>query len=218
MTVEELELFFRTQFDDAVEPYLVSSEDFLEYLNEAQAEACIRAKLLFDRTSDFCNIPVSTDVQSYEIDEIIYAIVEAFVTDSSDRVTPVLIVDRIELDRLCPDWRQETGLAKYLIQYDDHIEISPKPTEDTTLNVECYLLPIELLTDSDIPQISKVNHRRLLHWVKYRAYDTQDSDVADKSKALEELAMFERIFGIRPNANNIRNHYSNRPHRNKVCL
>lgn len=218
MNVEELEALFRVHIDDRNEPYLISSSEFLDYLNEAQEEACIRSRLLFDRTSDFCTIAVTAGKDSYTLDESVYAIVDAFVTDSGGAITPLFLSDRIELDRVLPDWRELNELPQYLIQYDDHIELVPKPSEDVTVNIECHVLPEELTSTSHTPQISRVNHRRLLHWVKYRAYDMQDSDILDKSKSLEEKAMFEKIFGIRPNARNTRMQYMNREHRNKVCI
>lgn len=218
MNVEGLENLFRAQFDDMVSPYLVSEESFLDYLNEAQEEACIRSRLLFDRTSGSCSIKVSTGKQSYIIDDSIYVIVDAFITDQSGKIAPLVITDRIELDKMFPEWRQESGAPTHLIQYDDHVELSPKPDNTFTLNIECHLLPGALSSLSCEPQINRANHRRLLHWVKYRAYDSQDNDIHDVKKSQHELRAFESIFGVRPRADNTRNQYSSTPHRNKVHI
>lgn len=218
MTVGELEALFRIQFDDSVKPYLISSDVFVEYLNEAQIEACIRSRLIFDRSSPICNINVDNSHYSYLIDEQIYAIVDAFITDLSGNVVRLDITDRIALDNRFQDWREsKNGVPKYLIQYDDHIELSPIPDNSYTLNIECQMLP-EKLSESGSPQIGIANHRNLLHWVYYRAYGVQDNDVTDSSKSFSALAMFEKVFGTYRTASNTRNQYTNTPHRNKVCL
>jgi len=219
MTAEELETLFRVQTDDVVLDYLVSEESFLEYLNEAQQEACIRSKLLFDRSSSITRLSTLTGVDSYVIDDSIYTIKEAFIT-AANETTRLFIVDSIELDRLCPEWRQETGVPKYLIPYDDHIELSPKPGDAYEIKLECYLVPDEI-SDTSMEselQIKKIHHRKLLHWVKHKSYETQDNDILDKNKSLEELAKFERAFGFRPTAKYMKKQYANIPKRNKVCL
>ena len=218
MNVDGLESLFRSLINDDLEPYLVSSENFLEYLNEAQQEACIRSRLLFDRTSKACSLAVKTDVSSYKVNDSIYAIVKAFITDASGKTTELLITDRIELDRVIPEWREERDRPLRLMAYDNRLELSPAPDNDYTLKIECYKLPSELISESDVPEISKVHHRNLLYWVKYKSHSIQDVEILDKKLSEEALFMFDKIFGAQPTANKSRDNYANRPHRNKVCI
>lgn len=217
MFVEELENLFRTLVDDIEEPYLVSHESFLEYLNDAQEEACIRSRLIFDNFSSFCKIKTKNNVKKYNINERIYVVLNAFVNDGNEDV-PLKITERLEMDRISSTWRTETGKPLYLIQYDNHIELSPVPDDQFNIKIECYLTPLELTNKSDSPEINKTNHRKLLHWVKHRYYDLQDNDIVEVRKSNSELIMFEKTFGVRPSANNMRSRYKNRPQFNKVHI
>ena len=51
MTLAELIAAFRLESDDRVTPYLWSDAEIAGYLAEAENEACIRARLLFDETT-----------------------------------------------------------------------------------------------------------------------------------------------------------------------
>ena len=217
MTVGELEILFRTMIDDKEEPFLVSHESFLEYIDEAQEEACIRSRLIFDNFSSFTEIKIKEGVKKYNLNEKIYVITNAFIDDGNETIQ-LKITDRLEMDRVLPNWRKESGKPLFLIQYDNHFELNPVPDGVNKLNIECYLYPEKITNAHSSLQISSVNHRKLLHWVKYKYYDSQDNDIVDIGKSEKELNMFEKIFGSRPSANNMRSRYLNRPQFNKVYM
>ena len=51
------------------------------------------------------------------------------------------------------------------------------------------------------PEIHSRHHRNLIDWALYRAYSKRDADGMNESKAAFHLALFERNFGLRPDAN-----------------
>lgn len=59
MTLEELVAAARLKLDDAVLPYLWTTDELVNYANEAEREACRRANLIVDRTTAaYCRIAV----------------------------------------------------------------------------------------------------------------------------------------------------------------
>lgn len=223
MNVAQLRTLARTLAEDTVPDgdgeYQLSDAVFLIHLNEAQEEACIRKKLIFDKSSAFCSIVVSSGTETYSYDDSIVAIKHASITDASGTITKLNITDRLELDRLSSDWREQTETPENMIVDDTTVELSPIPDASYTLNLECYTLPqTELVNDSDEPEIHRVHHKSLVFWVLHRFYDTPDADTFNANKAAIYEAKFERVFGKRPSATWLRDQYSNMPHRNKVCL
>jgi len=216
MLVKELEDLYRNQFEDTVSvKYFLSLKLFLDYLNEAEEEAAFRKNLLFDKTSSFCTIAVTSGVSTYLLNDCIYALVYASIVDANGIISVLTPTDRIEEDRIRPDWRTLTQRPDSFIQHDTSLEILPIPDAAYTLRLECYRLPLDKITSE--PEIHRNHHRSLVDWVLYRAYSTPDADMQDANKAGYYLSKFTSVFGLRPSADNRRKHYANRPHRNKVC-
>jgi hypothetical protein len=218
MTVAELESLFRNQFGDSVPNYLISPSLFLDYLNEAEEEAAFRKNLIFDKTSSFCTIPVSLTNSIYSLDTCIYAVCDAYIVVTETNHERLYPTDRIEMDRINRYWRIEHGTPRWFIQYDNTIELVPKPEKPYTLKLEVYRLPLEAMSSpGDEPEIQRNHHRSLVEWALYRAFSRPDIDIQDMGRANDHLKKFTAIFGNRPSADNQRSNYANRPHRNKVC-
>jgi hypothetical protein len=201
-----------------VPDYLVSTGIFMDYLNEAEEEAAFRKNLLFDKISAFCNIPVSTQYSIYRLDPCIYAVCDAFIVVTDNNWERLRSTDRIEMDRLNRYWRIEHGTPRWFIQYDNTLELIPRPDKDYTLKLEVYRLPLDAMSSlGDEPEIQRNHHRSLVEWALYRRFSQPDIDIQDMGRANDHLKKFTAIFGNRPSADNQRSNYANRPHRNKVC-
>ncbi len=62
MKLSELETKFRIEVDDIELPYFCTQATFWEYIIASRDEACIRKKLIYDRTtSAVCQIDVEED-------------------------------------------------------------------------------------------------------------------------------------------------------------
>jgi hypothetical protein len=216
MNAGELETLYRRQFEDRdSRKYYLTQEEFLVILNEAEEEAAYRKNLLFDKTSSFCSIPLVAGQSVYALNDCIYAIVFASVTDSAGVITRIYPTDRLEMDRRSPTWRTDTRTPENYIQLDTSVEITPIPDAVYTLNLEVYRLPLEPMASAgDEPEIHRNSQAYLVDWVLHRLYDIPDVDTQDPKKSMYHLARFESVFGTRPDAQNQRDKYANRPHRN----
>lgn len=210
MTGAELERVFRLRFFDKVADYFVKQDDFYLYLNEAQDEAAERADLLFDKKS----VTLAVGQTIYKPSDIITVITSAYVGNNR-----LFITDRVELDRLDPDWRNAaSGDIRYLIHYDKQIELTPAPSQETTLQLEYFRLPKDPVTSDSEPEIHRANHVDLLDWVLYRAYNVPDPDTFNPQRAEQFLAKFTLRFGQRPSATLKKRQYSNVPQHNVVYM
>ncbi|MDP1774265.1 MAG: hypothetical protein Q8L15_18510 [Methylobacter sp.] len=219
MTVASLYDLYLRQFDDKASGYFLTYETFLEFLKEAQDEACLRSNLIFDKISAFCTIPVISGTATYALNAAIYSIYYATITDVDGAVTAINQTDRIELDRLSADWRTRTEIPAGFIHDDTSIELVPKPNAAFTLNIEVYRLPVTVLTNiTDVPEINKAYHCALVDYALYRAFSMPDNELYDLNKAKHFEEKFIRVFGHRSRATTRRAQYANRPLRNKACF
>jgi len=219
MTLTQLIAAFRTDADDAAAPYLWSDTEVTGWLNEAQDEAAIRGKLIFESSdTQICNISVTALLGSvYATHASIHEIVYASLTDSSGVVTKLELKDRIELDRIKPDWRTCTDKPEYLIHQDKSIRLAGLINASYTVKLEVHRLPKAVLaTGADVPEINSIHHATLVDWALYRAYLKPDSETLSPGKAQDALARFTDYFGERPNAQLRKDENANRQHVNKT--
>ena len=209
-SVSELEKLFRWQVDDTTPEYRVSPDEFRVYLKEAQDEAVKRKNLLFDKSSAFCTVAVAAGKAVYPLHRSIYAIAYASIDGE-----PLEVKDRIDLDRLRPDWRTLSEKPCQLVHYDTSVELVPSPDKAYTLKLEAYRYP--LCCDPDELEINQAHHRDLLHWVKYRAYSRPDIDIFDPDAAAKCERKFIGIFGYDVDGDDKRDWYGNVAHVNKPC-
>lgn len=218
MNVSELEAEYRARFaDNVAQLHALSSIDYLAYLNEAQDEACIRADLIFDKSSSFCTISVTTANSVYALDRSIYAVRYARIFDASNVSSKLILTTSEQLDVDWPDWRDAIDRPSYLLHYNNSVELVAFPDAAYTLKLETYRLGKRMTGDTSVPEFSSTLHSPLNYWVLYRMYNSPDEDVSNPRKAMENLAEFEKLFGVRPSAEHHKDKFMSRPHRNR-CL
>jgi hypothetical protein len=219
MNLDQLEASFRVDADDVAKPHLFSSTDVIGWLNEAQDEACIRGKLIFDKTTDkICTIEADPETGSvYPINEAINEIVHATITDANGCITTLGIKDRIELDRIRPSWRTTTQRPVNIIHRDNTIEFDSVLDQAYTLNLEVHRLPLcKMVKEADKPEINLVHHKFLIYWALHRAYLKPDADTFNQDESDKALFKFEQYFGERPSADMRKAENADRPHSNKA--
>ena len=218
MDLLELITSFRTYTKDKSEPYMWTDDDVTLWLNEAEKEAALRARLLFDKTSSFCTLNVVTGTSVYALDSLINEIEYAYLTDSGSVKYPLTLTDRIQLNDDNPYWRDSTFPPARFIQDDTQIEIAGVMGQDYTLNLEVYRMPLKNIEDntSDTPEIAGYHHEHLIKWVLHRAYLVNDSDKYNAKLSKQYLKEFEDYFGLRPRANLRKREQANRPQGNKA--
>lgn len=214
MDLEDLMAEFRQQADDKGFQPLYVDEDLPKWANEAEREAAVRARLLFDDTSAFLTLPVVAATVRYAIDPRIQVIDGAFFAPTVGRQR---LLDLTGLDdlrqhdtHLCRTCNRPAALV--------HIEQSairlwPIPTSTVagSLKLEVYRLPLEDMVDSDdAPEIGAIHHLGLVDWMLYRAYATKDGEDGDPVRSKTHYDAFEARFGERPTADVLRRHREKR--------
>lgn len=226
MELSELVAQYRVDADDLVaQPYLSTTPQVVGWINEAEEEAAIRARLLFDSsTPEVCEIEVdaaavTAGTRVYALHEAVFQITRAmFVPEGTTTEYELYLTDRVEQDRRHPGWRARVDIPAQAIHDDTKLELGCKPSVAGTIRIECYRTPLVKIQDSETstPEIHRTHHRYLIHWVLHRAYSRPDSELYDPKRAALEEARFTEHFGIRPDANNRRNVEANRQHHNKA--
>lgn len=219
MDLATLRATFRTETGDKREPYLFDSDDIDLWLNEAQTEAAIRGRLIYETDNDdICEIAVTAGTSTYTLHVKLYEIMVArFQKDGDTEWTELPIRSRKELDRLRPGWRDETEDVRDLIQDDKTIRFGCIPVSDGTLRLEGYRLPrVDMEDDDDTPEIHAMHHRQLVDWALFRAYLSPDAETNDPKRAYEAETRFTRYFGAKPDADGRRLTQHDTPHHNQL--
>lgn len=203
MTVEELIRRVRIRLSDTAEPYLVSDEDLLAFLDEGQREACERGLVLFDTdTPAVCLIDVVAGTASYALDPSILAITRANIGDIALPLTPVYKLDTVQQ---LSDTLRATGTPRFFFELNNTINLIPTPDADDTLRLKCYRYPLTPITDTGSTlEVAPKHHQALIHYVCHQAYSLMDGELFDKDAAEKELALFESRFGRSRTANELR--------------
>ena len=201
-----------------VVPYKCRTIEFNMFLNQAVDEACRRKSLIFDRaTTAVCEIDCIEDDQTKDLSPYITEVTYASLTNvSSEEVTVLYNIDKVELERTNPNWRENKQLpTSYMIE-DNVIVLDSICDEAYTLKLEVYRTPIEKLKlGTDEPAINRVHHSHLLDWCYSSFYSLPQSDINNESKARAYENNFSMYFGVSKMANLKRDTWANRSPHNK---
>jgi hypothetical protein len=221
MTLKELIAAFRTDALDRVAPYLWDDPTVTRFLNEAENEACIRQKLIREKSDPtICRIDVRQGISTYNLDQRVIDIDYAsLVFVGSENMLPYVLgkTTSAELDTVRPLWRVFPFRPQNIICYDTKIEVDCVPDTDYVINIEAYRLPmVPMKHMNDCPEINPIHHRHLVKWALFRAFSMPDADTFDGKRAEIFESQFDEYFGKRPDANNRRRQNASRPHRNRA--
>jgi hypothetical protein len=204
MNLNELIIAAQNQADEVIgKPDLLWSEaEWVEYANDAENEACIRANILIDRTSALAVVTVISGTATYSIHEKILLIKRAKLLSGTE---PLVETSRRVLDISYPNWEVDTGVVRsWFFDGTNTMTIYKIPTSADTLSLMVSRLPLEAMSLADkltvSPEIDAQYHLGLIDWMLHRAYSKQDTETLDAGKAKEHLARFTRRFGERPSA------------------
>jgi hypothetical protein len=201
MNLCELIKAAREESDDVAKPYLWSDAEWTRYANEAENEACRRARLITDsRTPEVAEVEVTAGEAAYDLDERVL-FVRRVKPDS--RSQPLGKVSYKALDSGVPGWEDETGDPRgYITDQDTGVlRLYPSPTAADTLKLTVIRMPLNCMKDSnDAPEIASRFHHSLIYWMLHRAYSKQDAETKNEQKAANNLALFEQEFGKKSGA------------------
>lgn len=196
MKLNNLMGIFRQEADDRVQPYLWSDDELIEYANDAQDEACRRARLLVDSTTaEITEIAVTAGNGVVTLDPRVLFVRRARLTG----YRPLIRRNMQDMESDFWYWQDAArGLPQMFIPDVDtgKIILFPTPLADATLRLTVVRMPLADMNDgNDTPEILPRYHRSLRFWMLYRAYSKQDSQTRDEKKAADNLALFEQEFG-----------------------
>ena len=168
----------RFRLSDMAEPYLAPDDFIVSAANEAIQEACIRARLIEDDSSEAARVDITTDTKRYRLHP---SVIDVVACEMEGRPgIPYVGWDLSESDLVLDDY----------------------PSADGVLLLTVVRTPLSpMAADDDEPEINERHHRNLIDWIVYRAYSLHDADLFDPNGAAIGLAGFEASFGKRPDAN-----------------
>lgn len=206
MTLQGLIAAFRVQANDKVEPYFWSDEEVASYLNHAQKEAAIRARLIYEvLDKDICSIDVIKGQPIYSLNPMLYELSHvSFKANSDNQGSRISIMSPEDMDGLCgTDWRERSGSPRFAVQADKWLRLAPIPDADGLLFIEGYRTPKQMnLVDADTvsPEISELHHEHLINWALHKAFSIPDAEGFDPARSDQAERDFTEYFGIRPDS------------------
>ncbi|SFP39462.1 hypothetical protein SAMN05216229_102119 [Geopseudomonas sagittaria] len=219
MTRDELVREFRIATQDRVDPYRWPTDWLEGWLKEAEAEACVRARLLHEsENEDVCEVDVYAGEGSFPLHPALYEIDHIAYRQAGETCRrPIRLVSQEWLDDNLRDWRDRAGRPEYAIQGDTTIRLIPKPDADGVLLLEGYRTPLER-TGEWRPEIHRAHHLQLLQWLLFRAYSVPDADLADPQRAAMAEGTFTDYFGARSDSDLRRITREDADHHNKAWV
>lgn len=202
MTLRELIRLFRLEVDDSVEPYLWSDEEATDFANDAQQEACRRARLLVDSsTAAICQLALTVaDAGLVALDSRVIFVRRARFAGS----LPLKRMNMQDMEAHDPYWQDADPDTPTVFVPDyetGKLLFWPPPIAAKTALLTVVREPLlEMDSEDDEPEIPTRWHRSLRHWMAFRAYSKPDADAADPKKAAAALALFEQEFGPKSSA------------------
>ena len=203
MRREALRRRVRLLAQDTTLPYLWQDEDIDDWLNEAQQEAAIRARLLRATPAShpaLCEYTMAAGETAITVPDQLYEISHQEWNAGGER-RPLKLVSREWMDTTLPGWRASPAAEPdYLVQDRQALEVVPAPSTDGAVLIEGYRLPEPMELDADEPRIPLAHHIHLVQWALHIGYSLPDAETLNPGKSQTAEAEFTRYFGARPGA------------------
>ena len=203
MTLEDLIRRFRVLSMDNVTPPFWAAEDVTDWLNEAQAQACVRGRLIReDENPAVCQIALTPGQHTYPLHASVYELINLRIKGSgAESSRSMAIKSREWMDANVRDWRDMDRPSQWLIQDDTTLRVVGAIQAGDVLHLECYRLPLkQLANDVDKPEIHAAHHVHLIQWALHKAFSVPDADGFDAARSAAAEAEFTAYFGPSPDS------------------
>ena len=221
MTLENLIRRFRVLAQDTEQPLLWSDEAVIDWLNDAQAQACVRGRLIReDENPAVCQIALTPGQHTYPLHASVYELINLRIKSSGTEPSrPMSIKSREWLDANVCDWRDMDEPSPWLIQDDTTLRVVGAIQAGDVLHLECYRLPLkQLANDMDKPEIHAAHHVHLIQWALHKAFSVPDSETIDPRRAEDAEKAFTAYFGRMPDSDMRRTTREDVVHHNQAIL
>ncbi|HRD50283.1 MAG TPA: hypothetical protein PL166_11895 [Candidatus Contendobacter sp.] len=205
--------------------------DLIQWLADAEDEACLRARLLVDDTTPHvARLPVAPGVAELPLSPWVIDVTRAQLESQPD---PLLRAAPDALDARRPGWDRLAGTPRSYCLDGSRLVLTPIPVAPDTLRLRVIRRPLaplgatiwtgapaiwsiaQVRAAAEIwtmtPEIAPIWHGRLLNWVCAEAYAKADSETANAAVSADYRARFERDFGPRPSIRAQRQQRDRRP-------
>lgn len=220
MTLADLIRRFRVLAKDAVKPFLWSDEDVMDWLNDAQAQACVRGRLLVaEDNPPLTQIALTPGKSAYAHHRALYEFIDLRIKSPLGDVRPLVLKSREWLEANVDGWRDYQRPASMAIQTDTGLRLVGTVGLGEVLHLEAYRLPLKKLeNDIDKPEIHEAHHEHLIQWALHRAFGVPDSEVYDPVRAEKAERAFTAYFGPLPDSDMRRITREDVAHHNEAIL
>ena len=220
MNLADLIRRFRVLSKDVVLPYRTEDQDVIDWLNDAQAQACVRGRLLVAEGDQLlCQIALTPGQSTYPLHRSLYELIDLRVITPTGEVRKVVLKSREWLDAEFPEWRDCQRDCTMAIQTDTGLRLVGKVNAGEVLRLEAYRLPLKKLdNDTDKPEIHEAHHEHLIQWALHKAFSVPDSELFDPNRAALSERAFTSYFGRLPDSDLRRITREDVPHHNEAIL
>ncbi len=206
---------FRRRADDRVTPYFTEDEDAIRFAAEAEREAAMRARLIYDASTPEVAVYAITEPGNpvVTLSPLVYHIDAASWQPSSAGRAQTVCLTGIDWIRSQHAWRTRTGSYVTALAHleRNQVHMYPAPSQAGTLSLAVYRLPLYELEDiGDEPEIAEEHHLGLVDWMLYRHFSMADGEIEDTQRAQNALNAFTERFGERNGARVMRKHRERR--------
>ena len=201
MVVSKLITSFRRDAGDATAPYFFTDEEIIDWLNEAEDEACERARLIFDGTNQaICKLQFNPGSRVARLHSSILEIVDIkWVTADTGSTQTLRLTSRMHEETSGAFGRNssDTGLPALALHDEGMLSLWPVPNVSGYVWLQCYRRPIAQMSQScNSPEIQEQHHKYLVQYALHRAFEVPDAETFDQTRSEKALRIFERRFGL----------------------
>lgn len=211
MTLADLIRRFRTLAKDVAQPYRAEDEDVIDWLNDAQAQACVRGRLLVaEGDAGLCHIPLTMGQTAYQLHRAVYELIHLQLRSATGCTRPVVLKSREWLEAEVQGWRNYPRPVCMAIQTDTGLRMVGQVEDGDVLELEGYRLPMDSMAapaDPEDPQavwpspeIHEAHHEHLVQWALHKAFSVPDSELFDPERSVLSERAFTDYFGILPDS------------------
>jgi hypothetical protein len=203
MTLQDLIRRFRVLANDKAVPYFWEDAEVKDWLNDAQAQAAVRGRLLReDADPAVCRIALQAGQSTYALHEAVFELISVrLVLASGDRPRAVELVSREWLDAHMADWRECVDPVRFAIQDDTQLRLVGGFEAGDALALDCYRLPLKAMTElADKPELHQAHHEHLILWPLHKGFGIPDTEAFDPKRSDSAEAGFTAYFGPMPDS------------------
>lgn len=191
------------KLDDAIEPYLWSNTDLINYLNDTLQELSDDTLLIKDQTTTAtCQITLADDTYRYAFPSGVIHVSNAWMTQGDAQVGLIITTENW-LNTNVSDWRNTTGTyPTHIVPYYEEGYMAIFPMMDDAGATDIIYMtvkrsPATVFTTSDITAQTTISSMHvaytdaIMNGMTKRAFLKPDSDTYDRGKSEHFRGLFE---------------------------